>query len=514
MIPMPKPIEVEPQALPVGAAVGSFVLRGVHSRDALGIRYLATASASGGEVLIEEFAPAGISLRDDTGLLAPRAPAHAALWDEGLQAFLQESQVLGAALHPAIMRVASLWRIRGTAFRMWPLVEGRTLAEVCETMREPPSEAWLLELAEPLLDALESLHRAGWVHGNVCPSQILLRSEGGPMLLDTGAVHKTIGARMPQNPAWPEPGFRAPELDDDTTAQVPGPWSDLYSLAAVARFCAEAPCSARDWAPGAGQAGGSEGSRFVAVLERALQSDPVQRPASVAELRQQLRSTVATPAAKPARALPDTHRAAADTRTEPIEVESALEPRPAWLEPMHANRPWEQAAFQAPRSRRWPKVVAGLLGVLMLAAVAAYQIKGYRSEPQAGSDAAELAAVPPSVRKPLAAEAVIAAAPERVEAAAPVLQPPAPAPAAAAAPAPAPAPAPPRPVEDPAKSEPRTSPAEPAAAAGPAAATPAAACSPRTQFALYRCMKTQCEQRRFADHAQCVQLRRTDEPPG
>jgi hypothetical protein len=509
MIPMPQPIEVEPRALPVGAAVGSFVLRGVHSRDAFGIRYLATASASGGEVLIEEFAPAGISVRDATGLLAPRSPAHAALWDEGLQSFLQESQVLAGALHPAIMRVASLWRIRGTAFRMWPSVEGRTLAEVCATMQEPPSEAWLRGLLEPLLDALESLHGAGWVHGNVRPGQILMRSEGGPMLLDTGAVHKTIGARMPQHPAWPEPGFRAPELGDGAPGQVPGPWSDLYSLAAVARFCAEAPCSARDWVPRAGQANGTEGSRFAAVLDRALLSDPGQRPASVAVFRQQLRSTVATVAtvaAVAARTLPDSRRAAAVPRAEPIEGESALGPRPAWLEPMHADRPWEQAAFQVPRSRRWPKLVAGLLGVLMLAAVAAYQFNGYRAELRAGTDPVERAVLPePSPSpKPLATEDVIAAAPERVAIATP----------APPLPDPAPAPAPAPPAVDPARAETLSSRAEPAATAPPSAATPAAACAPRTQFALYRCMKTQCEQRRFADHPQCVQLRLTDEPPG
>ncbi len=41
--------------------------------------------------------------------------------------------------------------------------------------------------------------------------------------------------------------------------------------------------------------------------------------------------------------------------------------------------------------------------------------------------------------------------------------------------------------------------------------TPAAACAPRSNFALYQCMKTQCELDRFYAHAQCVRLRRTDE---
>ena len=43
-----------------------------------------------------------------------------------------------------------------------------------------------------------------------------------------------------------------------------------------------------------------------------------------------------------------------------------------------------------------------------------------------------------------------------------------------------------------------------------APATPREVCGARTQFSLYRCMKTQCSQRRWASHAQCQRLRATD----
>ena len=43
-----------------------------------------------------------------------------------------------------------------------------------------------------------------------------------------------------------------------------------------------------------------------------------------------------------------------------------------------------------------------------------------------------------------------------------------------------------------------------------APASPREACGVRTQFSLYRCMKTQCSQRRWASHAQCQRLRATD----
>ena len=43
-----------------------------------------------------------------------------------------------------------------------------------------------------------------------------------------------------------------------------------------------------------------------------------------------------------------------------------------------------------------------------------------------------------------------------------------------------------------------------------APASPREVCGARTQFSLYRCMKTQCSQRRWASHAQCQRLRATD----
>ena len=69
-----------------------------------------------------------------------------------------------------------------------------------------------------------------------------------------------------------------------------------------------------------------------------------------------------------------------------------------------------------------------------------------------------------------------------------------------------------------AKAEPPTSvrekaPPSRAPATVPAAApvaTPRVACAGRTEFALYRCMRQQCQAKRFESHPQCVTLRRDD----
>jgi hypothetical protein len=82
----------------------------------------------------------------------------------------------------------------------------------------------------------------------------------------------------------------------------------------------------------------------------------------------------------------------------------------------------------------------------------------------------------------------------------PAVQPPAAARASPAAPA--------RPVRHPAETR-STAPA-PRAAAAREPPSPRDACGGRTEFALYRCMQTQCGSPQWASHPQCERLRRTD----
>lgn len=284
--------------LPAGSAVGSFVLRSLHSADEFGMRYRASSSASDSEVIIEEYLPRAIARREADGTLGPRTPAQAALWDEGLQAFLQESEQMSRLNHPSLLRIGPVWQARGTAYRMRIGGEGRPLADLVAAMTEPPGEPWLRQLLDPLLGALQAMHEAGWVHGNVRPSQIAMRADGSPVLLDSGAVRIAIGEHLAE-PADEdlEAGFLPPELTDASLDWPIGPWSDLHALAQVLRYCitGQAPLPADPDAPLAdADARPSLGPRslnaryapgLVAALERSLALEPRQRPQSVAEFR-------------------------------------------------------------------------------------------------------------------------------------------------------------------------------------------------------------------------------------
>ncbi len=127
----------------------------------------------------------------------------------------------------------------------------------------------------------------------------------------------------------------------------------------------------------------------------------------------------------------------------------------------------ESAAAPAPARSKTPLILAGFVGIALVAAALAMLLGGKESAPVASAPAAAAPsaaqAEPAAAAVPVAAPAVQAAKPE-VAPALPPAAPPAPAPAPPAAPVPAPAPAPAAPAEAPGQ--------EPAAVAPAAAAKP------------------------------------------
>jgi serine/threonine-protein kinase len=159
-------------------------------------------------------------------------PAH-------LERFGREARAMAAISHPNLVPIYDVgWADEqaGTApFLVMELVSGGTLAEwlAAEGPLDPPT---VVALVEGLASALDALHRAGIVHRDVKPQNVLL-APSGPKLADLGVI------RM-DDPSDPDaagltasgavPGtlrFLAPEV---IFGQPAGPKADAYALAMVA----------------------------------------------------------------------------------------------------------------------------------------------------------------------------------------------------------------------------------------------------------------------------------------
>jgi len=151
----------------------------------------------------------------------------------------------------------------GTAALLVDHMPGPTLSAL-RAVRGPLSAGEAVTLAVPLADALEALHSAGLVHGDVSPANVVIGPDGRPVLVDLlGALTPSAGT----------PGFAAPEVSRGEACEPPG---DVHALARVVLAqLGPAPAVA-----GAGDAASSDDQRVRDLLAAATDPDPRLRLAA------------------------------------------------------------------------------------------------------------------------------------------------------------------------------------------------------------------------------------------
>ena len=96
---------------------------------------------------------------------------------------------MAAVNHPAIAHVHGIESWRNRPFLVVELLPGGTLAD--RLRRGPVPAARAVDIAVLLADALATLHGAGYMHGDIKPSNVGFTSDGSPKLLDFGLARET-----------------------------------------------------------------------------------------------------------------------------------------------------------------------------------------------------------------------------------------------------------------------------------------------------------------------------------
>ena len=112
-----------------------------------------------------------------------------ALVGHGLVRLQEEARTMAALAHPAIAQVYGLETWRGRPLLIVELLPGGTLAARLD--RGPLSASAAVGVAVTVAEALAVLHRAGYLHGDIKPSNIGFTSDGAAKLLDFGLAHLT-----------------------------------------------------------------------------------------------------------------------------------------------------------------------------------------------------------------------------------------------------------------------------------------------------------------------------------
>ena len=244
--------------------------RGEYFRDRYQLMALISRQ-SGCEVYraVDETSGAPVAIK----IFEPRAGATA----EQEQAREKEFAVLLVGPHPVIAAASHAAVEPGKgAFLVMPWLEGKSLRQAMA------SEAWSPErLANLLLnlgEGLAALHRAGVVHGNVRPENVLLRPDGAPVLLGLGA--SKIG------PPGEESDYEAREQ----TEGFHEPASDVHALAAIGfEMINNTKIATSQIVLSSAQPGTPyTNSKVLDLLAQGLGPDPEARPAPIDAYARQL----------------------------------------------------------------------------------------------------------------------------------------------------------------------------------------------------------------------------------
>ena len=221
-------------ALAVGRKIGRYEILGVLGQGGFGITYRARDTQLSREVAIKEYLPVALAIRQGASTVLPRSTDVADDFVWGRERFIAEGRTL-ASLHeaPAIVRVFDFLEDNGTAYIVMELLRGETLDSRLKRQGPlPPAE--IDAILWPLLDGLQHVHAAGFLHRDIKPGNILLNAAGRPTLIDFGASRAAMAGRTAAMTAVFTPGYAAAE---QFTSAKQGPWTDIYGLSATL-YCA------------------------------------------------------------------------------------------------------------------------------------------------------------------------------------------------------------------------------------------------------------------------------------
>jgi serine/threonine-protein kinase len=202
--------------------------------------------------------------------------------------------------HPHVASVLSVQVDQPPFYLVTPLLTGETVAKMLAAGRVPPLPL-ALWIARQVAEALDALHRTlGMIHADVKPANILVSPTGHATLLDFGCAQSAINARSCLNrPVVGTLHYAAPEMI--TSACAVDPRSDIYGLGVtlyelltgalpfdatepaqlVALHRSAKPICIRSRKP-------NMPKPVASLVHRMLAKEPMRRPASAAEVTEQL----------------------------------------------------------------------------------------------------------------------------------------------------------------------------------------------------------------------------------
>lgn len=216
---------------------GKYLVGRMLGQGGFGITYIGWDIALERKVAIKEYYPNGLVGRSQTSrvqLVWYSGPLAEQARKDGMDAFLREARKMTkVSAIPRVVQVRDLFYENGTAYIVMDFVEGRTLKKQLEA-KGPMTWNQLKPILLPAAQAMEQVHRAGLIHRDLSPDNLMLTPDGDVRILDLGAAKDLKKGSGVSSMQVAKGGFSPPEQYFQQGSS--GPYTDVYALAATAYY--------------------------------------------------------------------------------------------------------------------------------------------------------------------------------------------------------------------------------------------------------------------------------------
>jgi len=219
---------------------GKYLLGKVLGQGGFGITYIGWDLNLGIKVAVKEYYPSGFVSRETTSVgnatVQPFTGSQGEFFIQGREKFINEARTLAKFFAlPGIVSIKDFFQENGTAYISMEYIDGQTLKDYLAQMGGRLNAAQVFEMMKPVMYSLAEVHKAGLIHRDISPDNIMISKEGQMKLLDFGAARDFSGSGNQSMSIMLKPGF-APE-EQYRSRGVQGPWTDVYALSATIYKC-------------------------------------------------------------------------------------------------------------------------------------------------------------------------------------------------------------------------------------------------------------------------------------
>jgi len=255
--------------LPVRIVAGRYLLKRPIGRGGMGVVWLAQDRLLAREVAVKEVTFPETLPEDERESLRARV--------------LREARAAARLNHPGVITIYDVLSEQGRAFIVMELITAPSLDELV-ARQGPLSPEHVARIGLQIASALEAAHRAGVVHRDVKPANVMVAEDGGVWLGDFGVAHLQGDPKLTTSGIIVgSPWYMAPE---QASGDEISPATDLWGLGATMYYAVE------------GEAPFERGGTLATLT--AVVNEPPRPPERAGALQPLLESLLAKdPAARP-----------------------------------------------------------------------------------------------------------------------------------------------------------------------------------------------------------------------